>query len=154
MSLLVEGTLLTLTPLSGQDTPVLAPYSARGLTQTWEFIKPGGPNVWARRDVNGIMRSLADTRFRKYRTTITCRDNIAPCLDNAWEGVTCEVGCAFEFSYPPGGIPARPSVSGSQRVDSGITYYRPLLVCMVMDIKNSFAEWQAYNGWEIELEEI
>lgn len=80
---------------------------------------------WLRRDVNGILRNIADTRFRKYKSTISCRDGETPCLDDAWIGITCEVSCAFEFSYPTGATPARPVVSGSTRTQGTVTYYRP-----------------------------
>src|SRR5215831_9101240 len=123
------GTLLVITPISGANAPQLTPYSSRALTQTWELI--GGPQAWLRRDVNGIMRSIADSRFRKYKSTITCSDGQTPALDDAWVGVTCEVSCAFEFSFPTGGTPARPVVSGSERTDDGYTFYRPLLLMII-----------------------
>jgi len=148
------GTLLVITPISGENAPTLAPYSARNLTQTYELLTGGGGSAWLRRDINGYMRSIADTRFRKYSSTITCRDGVTPCLDDAWIGTTCEVSCAFEFNYPTGGTPARPVVSGSSRTEGDITFYRPLLLMMIADIKNSFQEWAAQHAWSIRLEEV
>jgi hypothetical protein len=149
-----NGTLLVITPLSGASTPVLTPYSARGLTQTYEVLKTDGANAWLRRDVNAVLQSLADTRFRKYRTTITCVDGETPCLDDAWIGQEVTIDCAFEFSYPTGGTPARAVVSGSERTQGGITYYRPQLLCLISDIKvPGFQEWQAKYSWQINAEE-
>lgn len=148
------GTLLVLTPLSGWDAPTLSPYSARGLTQTLELITSGGSQTWVKRDVNGVLRSMADTRFRKYKSTITCRDGVAPALDNAWIGIEVEVQCACELNFPTGAIPARPVVSGSERTEGSVTFYRPALQMIILDIKNSFAEWQAQNDWSISLEEV
>jgi hypothetical protein len=160
MSMLVlptTGTLLVLTPLSGLSAPQLTPYSSRNLTQTYELLQGAGGSSgggWTRRDVNAVLRSVADTRFRKYRSTITCADGVTPALDDTWIGVTCEVACAFEFSFPIGGFPARPVVSGSEREDSGFLFYRPLLTCLITDIKDSFAEWKALHQWEVSLEEV
>jgi len=154
---LTNGTYFLISPESGGNTPTLTPYSARGLTQTYEpLASAGGSGAerWLRRDVNGVLRNLVDTRFHKYRSTITCSDGETPCLDDSWVGVTVGVWCAFEFSYPTGGTPARPAVAGSTRTQGGITYYRPALNMMITDIKNSFREYSAVNDWSITLEEI
>jgi hypothetical protein len=153
---LTNGTNLVLTPLSGFASMQLTPYAARGLTQTYEVISGSGQSsgAWLRRDVNGVMRNLVDTRFRKYKSTITCRDGETPCLDDAWIGIACEVSCAFEFSYPTGGTPARTVVSGSTRVQGGVTYYRPQLLMIVAGIKVSAAEYPATYDWQVDLEEI
>ncbi len=147
---LPNGTLLVITPLSGSSALQLTPYSARGLTQTFEVIK--GQN-WLRRDVNGVMQNLADMRFRKYKSTISCKDGETPCLDNAWIGELVEVSCAFEFNYPTGESPARPVVSGSSRTQGSFTYYRPMMLMYVADIRASLPEWQALYDWQIDLEE-
>lgn len=150
-----NATLLVLTPLSGFTSLKLTPYSARGLTQTYEILTgSGGGGEWLRRDVNGFLRSVADTRFRKYRSTITCRDGETPCLDNAWVGEACEVSCVFELNYPTGATPQRPVVSGSSRVQGTITYYRPMLLMLVKDIKVSLPEYPAIYDWSIDLEEV
>jgi len=147
------GTLLVITPLSGASTPVLTPYSARNLTQTYEAIK--GKEEWLRRDVNAVLQSVVDTRFRKYRTTITCSDGETPCLDDAWIGQEVLIDCAFEFSYPTGGTPSRPVVAGSTRTTNyGIVFYRPQLLCLIADIRVAgFQEWQALYNWQIDTEE-
>lgn len=159
LNLLPNNTLLVLTPLSGQDTVVLTPYSARGLTQTLDLISGvGGANgsssAWLRRDVNGFLRSVADNRFRKYRSVVSCRDGETPCLDGAWIGETVVVSCAVELSFPSGGFPQRPMVSGSERVQGSFIYYRPELTMIVAGISNSFQEYQAINSWSVTLEEV
>jgi hypothetical protein len=154
--LLPQGTLLVLIPLSGSTAVTLTPYSARGITQTLEPISGAGGqgSAWLRRDVNGWMRSVADPRFRKYHSTVTCRDGESPCLDGAWLGEQCEVECACELSFPQGAIPQRSAVSGSPRAQGTITYYRPVLTMMVSKITSSFSEYPALYSWELGLEEI
>lgn len=154
MITLPNGTLLVITPLSGYATPTLTQYSARGLTQTLEWIRGSGSGgQWLRRDVNGVLRSLADTRFRKYKSTITCKDGETPCLDEAWIGTTVNVQCAIELSYPTGGTPGRPVVSGSTRTEGAFTFYRPDLIMIVADIRVSLPEWSSIYDWQIDLEE-
>lgn len=151
--ILPEGTLLVLTPLSGAAAIQLTPYSARGLTQTLDLIGNNQAQQ-IRRDVNGFMRNLTDSRFRKYRSTITCRDTETPCLDGGWIGEEVEVSCALELSFLTGGTPQRPVVSGSERTEGDFTFYRPLLTMMVSAITDSFAEYRADYSWQITLEEI
>lgn len=152
-----NGTYLSIVPLSGLDAPVLTPYSARGLSQTYEPIKSasGSGSAWLRRDVNGIMESLVDTRFRKYRTTVSCSDGESPCLDEGWIGALVELHCAFEFSYVTGapGSPSRPVVTGSSRVQGSVTYYRPILICYVADIRSGLREYLGMYDWQIDFEE-
>lgn len=149
------GTWLVLTPMSGASAMQLTPYSARGLTQTLTPLgESGGGGKWLRRDVNGVLRNLVDTRFRKYKSTISCHDGETPCLDDAWVGITCEVACALELSYPTGATPARPVVPNSTRTQGTVTYYRPLLTMMVAGIKISLPEYPAIYDWSVELEEI
>ena len=153
MALQTTGTVLALVPLSGLTSLQLPYYSARGLTQTLELLKPSG-NEWLRRDVNGILRNVSDTRFRKYRSVVSCKDGDTPCLDDAWIGITVDVSCVIELSYPTGATPARPSVSGSERSQGGITYYRPQLLMMIEDIRVALPEWQGQYDWQLDLLEI
>jgi hypothetical protein len=148
---LLDGTLLVLTPLSGQATVILTPYAARGLTQTLDLVTNA---QWTRRDVNGFLRSVADDRFRKYRSVISCRDGEMPAIDGTWIGEIVDVSCAVELSYPTGATPQRPAVAGSVRTQGAFTYYRPLLTMMVEALSDSFQEYQAINGWSITLSEV
>jgi hypothetical protein len=153
---ITNGTLLLINPLSGAPSPILTPYAARGITQTFTLIPEAAAQHWLRRDVNGGLDNLTDTRFRKYATTISCRDGETPCLDDAWIGIEVELFCAFELSFLTGGSPARPMVSGSSRTQAipnsaeSITYYRPILFCLIANIKNSFAEYPAQNEWQMD----
>jgi hypothetical protein len=148
---LVDGTLLVLTPLSGQATVTLTPFAARGLTQTLEVINN---SQWLRRDVNGFLRNVSDSRFRKYKSTITCRDGESPALDGAWIGEVVDVSCVAELSFPNGGTPQRTPVAGSERVQGDFTYYRPMLTCLVESISVSFQEYAAIAAWSVSLSEI
>ena len=154
----VNNTLLTITPLSPYSTPILTPYSARGLTQTLAPIGPsgrsGGADMWLRRDINGNLIDVADPNWRKYSSEISCRDTETPCLDGAWLGMTAIVSCACELSIPTGGIPGRPVVSGSMRTEGADTFYRPQLVMMIADIKNEFREYEATYAWAVSLIEV
>jgi hypothetical protein len=150
---LPNSTLLVLTPLSGAEAPQVTPYSARGLTQTYEMVS-GDPNVVLRRDVNGFLRDVSDERLRKFNSTITCTDGETPCVDSAWVGTSVQVECTFELSYVTGATPARPAVPGSVRTEGTITFYRPELQMMIAAIKNSFAEYPSTNAWSIDLKEI
>jgi hypothetical protein len=146
------NTLLVLIPVSGQTAPVLQKYAVRGATQT---LKQIGDSSNVRRTVDGRLVDLTPPWFKQYASTVTCRDINSPCLDDAWRGVICEVHCAVELSYISGGSPTRPEVSGSSRIDElGITYYRPILMMMVLDIEDSFAEWESEYNWKIELQEV
>jgi hypothetical protein len=152
---LANGTLLAFSP-SSTATPTLTPYGARGITQTFEVIEGGGAGQgqWLRRDVNGVLRDTSDVRFRKYRSTISCRDGETPCLDGSWIGVQVQVSCIFYLSFPTGGTPQRPVVAASAFTQGSVTYYRPQLTMLIASIKNSAQEYAALNSWEIGLEEV
>ena len=156
-----NNTLLVITPLSGADGLILTPYSARGLTQTLEPISGtmGGGHVlgtWIRESTNGELINLTYAPFKKYQSVISCRDQETPCLDNAWKGEIVQVDCAAELNYlTSSGSPNRPVVSGSDRTtDDGFTFYRPQLIMMVIDIRNSFAEYEAETQWSVDLREV
>lgn len=153
-------TLLVITPLSPDNSGMmLPPYSARGLTQSLEPIigSSGGGNAegtLVRETINGEAISLAPTQFRKWRSTITCRDVDTPCLDEAYIGQTVMVQCVVELSYLTGGQPQRPEVSGSSRVDGHFTYYRPELQMIVTGVRNSKEEYLADCSWQVDLREV
>lgn len=152
---LTNGTLLSLTPVSGQHAPVLTPWAARGITATMELIN-GGRDTSAslRRDVNGNLRDVSDVRFRKYRLSVSCRDGEAPCLDDAWIGAAATVDWPIELSHIVGVAPARSMVFGSERTDDGYVYYRPQMVMMVTSIRDASQEYAALHNWDLTLEEV
>lgn len=152
-------TLLQIIPLSGSEAFTLPPFSTRNCTQTLEPIAGigGGGNVLGtliRRDINGQLVDLFPKQFRKYASLVTCKDVQSVSIDSGWFGQTVEVYCAIELSYLMGGAPGRPVVPGSSRNEGHYTYYRPLLIMKVVDIKNAFAEWQHDYSWQLGLQEV
>ena len=152
-----KTSLVIITPMSGDDGLHLPPYSARGLTQTLELIS-GAQNdnalgVTIRETINGELVNLFPTQFRKYQSIITCRDFQTPCLDAAYIGQLVTVECSAELSYPTGGTPQRPEVSGSSRDADGFTFYRPILVMMLLGMRSNFDEFNAEYAWQLDLRE-
>ncbi len=130
----------------------ISPYSARGIKQTLTQIQASS-NM--RRTINGKLINLSGSQFNKYRTVISSSDVQPPAFDGIWPGLEVTVYCVEELGYLTiGGAPDRPVVSGSSRVDGLMTFYRPILVCKVMNWSNDAAEWEAGNSWQLPLEEV
>ncbi len=146
-------TLLTITPLSGGEGLTLTPYCARGLTQSLRQI--GDVNN-IRRTVIGSLVNAQPPWFNQYASTISCKDTEAPCLDGAFRGLICQVDCAAELNYVTGATPHRAVVTGSERSDPAahITWYRPSLTMMVLDIDPRVIEYEGEWSWRIELQEV
>jgi hypothetical protein len=140
-----EGTLLI---LDGIGVPL---YSGRNLTQT---LTPIAQATNIRRDVNGTPVNLARDIFQKYASKITCTSTTPPAFDGVWPGQVVIVECSAFLSYPTAGSPSRPVVSGSDVTEGDFVRYRPILVMVVMNDPNSYAEWKSDNQWELDLEEI
>lgn len=152
MALTDTGTILVISPAgtAAGDTPVLNDYSARGITQTLNLL-PGNQ----RRTINGELVDLTPERFRKYISTITCKDQTIPALDGAYNGQTVTVDCALELSYPTsGGAATRAVVPGSSRTAGTSTFYRPRLTMIVTNIQTDLAEWDGDISWQIDLAEV
>lgn len=141
----MADTLLTLTGMGVPD------YSARGLTQTITPIKQA---LNVARSINGVLINFAPSSFQKYRTEIMCTDQQTPAIDGIWPGSLVTIHSACELSYATGGSPARAVVSGSSRTEGGFTFYRPVLDVMILEIEDSFAEWEADYAWKIVAEEV
>lgn len=138
----------TLLALSG---PGLPPYAARGITQTLDPIGQAANN---RRTVNGVLKDISFSGFKKYKSTISCNDQLAPALDGVFAGMELTVDCISELSYKTsGGSPARTVVPGSERVEGAFTYYRPRLTMLVMDFTSQTDEYGAQVSWSMSLEE-
>ncbi len=130
----------------------IAPYSARGLTQT---IAPIEAARVLRRSINGSLYDLSFDQFRKYMSKITCEDQATPAIDGIWPGAEVTVYCVAELSrLTDTEGPARPVVPGSERIDGAFTFYRPILQMRVVNVETGLAEWDADYNWTIELEEI
>lgn len=146
MTLPAEGTLLV---LSSMGVPL---YSARGLTQTLTPIQ-GAFDL--RRDINGDLVDISNAAFRKYASTITCRDFNTPAVDGLYVGQVLTVSCVAELSYATsGGSPSRTVVSGSSRTVGSYTFYRPQMNMMVTGYSTSADEWAGDVSWQLDLEEV
>jgi hypothetical protein len=137
----------TLLVISGMG---FSPYAARGLTQTLQPIEQAKQ---LRRTASGKLVDISVEQFRKYRSTISCTDQRVPAIDGIWPGMVVTVSCVAELSYPVGGTPSRPAVSGSLREEAGYVFYRPVLEMRVVDIGPSTDEFAAEVAWTLELEE-
>ncbi len=141
-------TLLELTEIG------VAPYSARGLTQT---LQPIGQATSQRRTVNGTLIDLGFDGFKKYQSTISGNDQLPPVSDDIWPGRIVTVKCLAELSYKTGaaGAPHKTVVAGSSRVEGEFTYYRPQLTMMIVNAPQmSTDEYGARVGWSTMLEEV
>ena len=131
----------------------VAPYSARGLTQTIEPIEAAA--VLAR-TINGTLVNIAATQMQKYKTTISCKDLEAPAFDGVWPGAVLTIDCVAELGFKTGsGSAGRPVVSGSSRLVGDYTYYRPQLLVMVTKFTHGARdEYGHMTDWSIEAEEV
>lgn len=144
---MTEASDFTLLVLSGMGIP---PWSARGLTQTLEPIDAAAQ---LRRTVNGALVDVAQTAFRKYKSTITGGDQQPPALEAIWPGTELTVDCIAELAYETmTGSPAR-TVAGT-RTEGDFTFYRPRLTMKVTGFQISTDEWGAKVGWTLSLEEV
>jgi hypothetical protein len=150
MALPASGTLLV---LANGSTPLVTLYSSRGLTQT---LEPIGASKEVRRTVNGGLVDLSLAQFRKYKSSIKCRDQHPPALDGIHAGQTLTVSCVTELSYlTSGGTPDRTVVSGSSYVVGSHTFYRPQMTMMVVSPPTaSIDEYPGQTSWSMELEEV
>jgi hypothetical protein len=131
--------------------PGVQPYSARGLTQTLSPINAASSQ---RRTINGNLKDLSRSQFRKYQSTVNCADQTAPALEGVWPGLQVTVDCVTELSFPTAtGGPERTVVPGSSRVDGDFTFYRPRLIMRVVDFNESHDEYGAQVSWSLQLEE-
>ncbi|MFL9499234.1 hypothetical protein ACJMQP_04170 [Rhodopseudomonas palustris] len=139
----------TLFAMSG---PGVAPYSARGLTQTLDPISAAAS---LRRTINARLVDLSRPEFRKYTSTVSCKDHVAPALDGIFPGDEVTVDCAAELSFRTGaGSASRPIVPGSLRTDGAYSYYRPRLHMKVVSYTTQTDEWGCVVSWTLVLEEV
>lgn len=145
--MVIRTELLSITGSPGINFP---PYSTRAARQTISLI-PGV--IQQQRTVNGDLKDLSDTNFRKYASVIQCTDMQAPDF-SAWPGAEVTVDCIIELSYKTsGGVQQRTAVPGSSRVEGDYTFYRPRLTMLVGDYNIDEDEWGAAVGWTLNLEE-
>jgi hypothetical protein len=139
-----NGTLLDL----GLD---LAPYAARGLSQTLDNIDQASQ---VQRGINGEPIDFSAPQFRKYKSTVTCTDQLTPIPDDLWPGMQVTVKCVAELMFDPSMGPDHQAVSGSERVEGGRSFYRPVLDMVVISFTTTTDEYGASVGWQIDLEEV
>lgn len=146
----------TLLVLSSVGVPL---YSARGLTQTLEPIDGASQ---ARRTVNGALKDLSASQFRKYRSEISCTDQEPPAKEAFWPGRQITVSCVQELAlYSPALNPdvladiilERTAVAGSRRRSGDFVFYRPQLTMMLISLTMSIDEYPADIQWTMVLEE-
>jgi hypothetical protein len=151
----MADTLLVITPISSPASFQLPPFSARGLTQTLDEIDPVGGEGLFERNGNGGLINYTRQQFQKLKSTITCRDQGMPALNNSWRGATVQVDCVHERWYPNGGSPDRTVVPGTSPVlENGFYSFYPRLTMIVRNVRsNGFDEWGAAYAWQMDLEE-
>ena len=124
------------------DSIGLPRFSARGLTQTLEPIEQ---SFNQKRTINGLMNDLALPQFKKYKTTITCKDQQPPALDGLFPGLAVNVYCVKELAYPRYGTASRLVVTGSDYLsaDGNFIIYRPILYMVLQPWSDQIEEWNA-----------
>lgn len=129
------------------------PYSCRGAKQSLAPISQASAN---KRTVNGNLKDISFSGFRKYRSSISCTDMRPPNFDGKWPGLTVVVDCISELSYTPdeGETRQRPAVPGSERVEGAHTVYRPRLTMKILQLNTDTDEYDAACNWSMELEEV
>jgi hypothetical protein len=140
----------TVLVLEGIGVPL---YSTRFATQTLDPIGQAAVNTY--RDVNGVLRSVAATQFRKYRSVITCTDMWPFAIGGTWPGQLVTVDCIAHLNYlTSSGSAEREVVSGSEREVGLFTFYRPRLEMMVLNFTSAEDENRKDAPWSMELEEV
>ena len=130
-----------------------APYSARGLTQTYE---PIAASQHLERSVNGRMINLSASQMKLYKTKISCTDQNVPALSGVWPGDIVTLQCVEEMSFPTISpeLQERDAVEGSMRIVGSYTFYRPILQVMFMGHSTSGEEYSRNVAWSMEFEEV
>jgi len=128
-------------------------YSARGLT---ESLAPIGVAADLVRLSNGDLDDWSYEGFNdKLSLRISCTDQRSPALLGVPPGLPIQVVPVTELCYlQSGGTAQKQILSGSERVENGFVFYRPVLQMRLRSVTASTNEWGATVGWDAELEEI
>ena len=145
----MEPNDLTVLTITG---PGIAPYSARGLTQSYE---PISASIHLERDVDGGMIDFSAPQFRKYRSKISCTDQNTPALNGIWPGTVLTMECAQEMSFKSDRPEdqEREAVEGSVRTEGGYTFYRPIMTVIFLGWSATGAEYTHDVAWSFDVEE-
>lgn len=140
----------TLLVLSGHG---IAPYSARGLSQSLEVVAEAAAVA---RSVNGALINLSPPQMRKFKSTITCTDVSPPALAALWPGVVVDVDCVSEITYLTSlGSPVPDRTVVGSRSEGAYTYDRLRLTMMVAaPWTQTTDEYGASVQWQLELSEV
>jgi hypothetical protein len=145
----LEPNDLTLLVITG---PGIAPYSARGLVQSYD---PISASQHIEESVNGNLVVLSPKQFRKYRTKITCTDHNTPALSGVWPGDVVDMECAepmsFRTDHPQ--MQERDAVDGSVFIVGDYTFYRPILRVMFLGFNTSGHEFLREVSWSMDFSE-
>lgn len=129
------------------------PYSARGVNQS---LSPIDQAAQLRRTVNGSLKDISFSGFRKYKSTIAGTDQRPPNFDGKWPGLQVVVDCVSELSFTPdeGETRQRDAVPGSEHAEGAHTVYRPRLTMRIMGFSLDEDEYGAQVSWSMDLEEV
>lgn len=127
------------------------PYASRGLTEQIQIIETDD----VVRTINGELVDWGFEQAHKYQLTITGNDMRPPACAGVWKGKVVTVHAISHLGYDTlTGAPERSVVPGSEIIESGFTYYRPVLEMMVMDWTCTTHEYDAQADWQMVLQEI
>lgn len=152
------------------------PFSARDCVQSLTPI----PQENLRRTLNGELICLKNQGYRKFQSTITCKDKVPPAFEGLWIGTRLKVGCIQSLTHPvlPGNpyaqmerdavtchlhdlsgkeYPLKKSetllVSIPSDFPGGFITYRPWLKMIVKNYHLETDEWNLSVEWKLDLEE-
>lgn len=130
----------------------VAPYTARGITQTLEPIEEASH---LERAIDGTIIDLGIPELQKYRVSITCTDQQAPALSGIWPGKAFTLHSIEELSFPTStpALKERDSVPDSEYVVGDFTFYRPILPLRVYSWSTQINEYGREINWKLEAQE-
>ena len=170
----MSETGLTLESLGkGKSFP---PFSTRECIQTLTPVSHGS----LRRTINGALVHVGYKGYRKFHSTIACKDKVPPAFEGLWKGDLLKVGCiqALTLAVPEKAStvqlerealflhlydittkrwPAKQEtdrwISLPSDFPGGFITYYPILLMMVKTYHLETDEWGVTVGWRLELEE-
>lgn len=126
-----------------------APYAMRGLDMQFEPLQQAGVIV---RNINFGVFDIGEPELDLYRVTISCTDQRAPPFGGLRRGQVVTLSSAIEMGQVSLSS-SRPAAGGTETED-GVTYFRPQLLCVVMDFSWGGNEYSRSMPWSLTLEEI
>lgn len=132
--------------------PGIPAFSARGLTQTLDYIGQASKLL---RTARGKLVDVSNDKFRLFASTISCSDVNVPAVAQWAPGRSVTVHCVVELSYPADSEAEaiRAAVPGSERTEEGYIFYRPVLQMIIVGFSQGKAEYDGVTAWSLQLEE-